>query len=126
MSHTSLKSESETNICQGPCQIRMAFIDMSCSIKYNKIDIDLYKKKTYEYRYLLSSLCHPTQNAKSIPCSLSMRIVSICPGPAVRDKTLGELKHSLMARDYKERSVKSAIRGARAISCLNAPGKIIN
>ena len=53
-----------------------------------------------------------------------MRIVRICTDPAVRDQRLQELKHLLMARDYKERSVNSAIQRARSIPRLTALRKV--
>ena len=126
MNHTSLESETEADRCQCPSQDSVAFLDTSCRIAVNKIDIDLYKKDTDRNRYLLPNSCHPKQTTKSIPFSLSLRIVRICTDPAVRDQRLVELKHLLMARDYKERPVDSAIRRARAIPRHTALRKVIN
>ena len=52
MTHTSVESESRQDKCQCPPQNRVPFLDTSCGIKNNKIDIDLHKKKTDRNRYL--------------------------------------------------------------------------
>ena len=44
-----------------------------------------------------------------------MRIVRICSKPNIRDKRLSELKELLIARQYPEKEVDSAIAKARKI-----------
>ena len=80
-----------------------------------KIDIDLYKKKTDRKQYLLPSSCHPKSTTKSIPYSLSLRIVRICIKDENRDKRLAELKELLLARKYPENLVDRSIEKARKI-----------
>ena len=59
--------------------------------------------------------CHPKTTSISIPFSLSLRIVRICTSPIKRDLRLQELKTLLMAREYPERIIDSAINKARKI-----------
>ena len=59
---------------------------------------------------MLPSSCHPKTTTKSIPFSLSLRIIRICTKTQDRDKRLGELKELLLARDYPELLIESAIK----------------
>ena len=79
------------------------------------IDIDLYKKYTDKNQYLLSSSCHPASTIKSIPYSLSLRIVRTCINQNTRDKSLKELKEMLIHRSYSEKIIDSSIMKAKAI-----------
>ena len=115
MTHTSIENESEEDKCNCTYQERIPFLDTSCAIKDNKIDIDLFRKETDRNRYLLPSSCHPKQTTTSIPISLSMRIVRICTDPRKRDIRLGELKSLLMDRNYQEYSIDRAIKKAKSI-----------
>ena len=65
---------------------------------------------------MLPSSCHPKTTTKSIPFSLSLRIIRICTKTQDRDKRLGELKELLLARDYPELLIESAIKKALTIS----------
>ena len=69
----------------------------------------LFRKETDENKYLLPSSCHPKQTTRSIPISLSMRIVRICTDPRIRDIRLGELNSLLTERNYQEQSINRAI-----------------
>ena len=112
--HTSPESEPESDSCSCPKQTSVPFLDTSCSIKNNIIDIDLHRKDTDRNKYLLPGSCHPRQTCRSIPYSLSMRIIRICTNSENRDKCLEELKRMLLARNYLENQVKSAISKARS------------
>ena len=77
--------------------------------------MDLYRKETDRNQYLLPSSCHPKATSSSIPYSLSLRIVRICTNSEKRDQRLKELKQLLLARDYPENLIDSAIEKARKI-----------
>ena len=85
------------------------------SKKMNKIETDLFKKKTDRCQYLLPSSCHPSHICRNIPYSLAYRLVRICSTPEKLNKRLQELKELLLSRDYRPRSIDSAISRARAI-----------
>ena len=80
-----------------------------------KIDITLHKKETDRNQYLLPSSCHPAQTTKSIPYSLSLRIVRICNNPQNRDIRLQELKQRLLERNYNENTIDRAITRAMKV-----------
>ena len=115
MVHTSVDKESEENKCDCTKTTSIPFLDTSLKIENGKIDIDLYKKKTDRNQYLLPSSCHPKSTTKSIPYSLSLRIVRICIKEENRDKRLSELKELLLARKYPENLVDGSIEKARKI-----------
>ena len=115
MTHTSVDTESNEDKCKCPQQDRIPFLDTSCRIKDNKIDIDLHKKKTDRNRYLLPSSCHPRQTTRSIPFSLALRIVRICTHPDTREMRFKDLKSLLLARSYQEQLIDRAINKARSI-----------
>ena len=95
------------------------FLDTSLSIINGKIDVDLYKKKTDRNQYLLRESCHDKGVTKSIPYSLSLRIVRICTDPDKRLIRLQELKQVLLARRYPLYLIESAIYKA-----LKVPRKV--
>ena len=63
----------------------------------------------------MPSSCHPKATTKSIPYSLSLRIVRICTKPETRDIRLTELKELLLARNYPESLIDRSIDKARKI-----------
>ena len=63
----------------------------------------------------MPSSCHPRTTTKSIPFSLSLRIIRICTKPERRDKRLEELKQLLLARNYPENLVDRSIEKARKV-----------
>ena len=101
--------------CDCPFTESIPFLDTSLSIENGKIQVDLLRKETSRNQYLLPSSCHPKSTTLAIPFSLSMRIVRICSKPEVRDKRLAELKELLLARNYPEKIVDSAVSKARKI-----------
>ena len=115
MSHISLAAEPMEDRCDCPFTESIPFLDTSLSIENGKIQVDLLRKETSRNQYLLPSSCHPKSTTLAIPFSLSMRIVRICSKPEVRDKRLAELKQLLLARNYPEKIVDSAISKARKI-----------
>ena len=115
MVHTTNISEAEEDRCDCEPTDSIPFLDTALKIEDNKIDIDLYKKKTDRNQYLLPSSCHPKSTTTSIPYSLSLRIVRICSKPENRDKRLCELKELLLARQYPESLIDRNIDKARKI-----------
>ena len=61
----------------------------------------------------MPSSCHPKSTTKSIPYSLSLRIVRICIKEENRDKRLAELKELFLARKYPENLVERSIEKPR-------------
>ena len=102
MIHTSIEDKPIEDKCECEFTSSIPFLDTSLSIIDGHIDMDLYKKKMDRNQYLLPSSCHPKTTTKTIPFSLSLRIVRICSTPANRDKRLTELKELLLARKYPE------------------------
>ena len=78
--------------CECEATVSISFWDTLCTIKNNKIIIDLYKKPTDRIMYLLTSSCHPAHVTSNIPFSLALRIVRIYSEPESRDLRLEELK----------------------------------
>ena len=115
LQHTSLESEAPEDKCSCENKTSIPFLDTSCSIENGKIVIDLYRKETDRNQYLLTSSCHPIGCTKNIPYSLGLRIVRVCTKPETRDKRMRELKELLLARDYPERLIDSALDKARAV-----------
>ena len=98
---------------------------ISLQIENGRIDLDLFKKKTDRNQYLLPSSCHPKSTTKSIPFSLSLRIVRICSKTENRDKRLLELKELLLARYYPESLIDRSMDKARKIPRKIALLKVI-
>ena len=113
MMHTTVDLEAEEDRCDCVYTKSIPFLDTSLQIENGKIDIDLYKKKTDRNQYLLPSSCHPKSTTKSIPYSLSLRIVRICSKEENRDKRLHELKELLLARNYPESLIDRSIKKAK-------------
>ena len=80
-----------------------------------KIEVDLYRKDTDRNQYLLPSSCHNKSVTKSIPFSLSLRIVRTCTIPINREKRFSDLKERLLHRGYSITLVESALERARQI-----------
>ena len=115
MEHTTPALEQEEDSCDCEKRTSIAFLDTSCSLEGGFIDTDLYRKATDRNQYLLPESCHPNGTTKSIPFSLSLRIVRICKKPENRDKRLAELKQLLLQRGYSENIVDPAICKAKAV-----------
>ena len=83
---TPYNIECETcDQCEFEAVNSIPFLDTQCTIKNNKIIIDLYKKPTDRNMYLLTSSCHPAHVTSNIPFSLALRIVRICTESESRD-----------------------------------------
>jgi hypothetical protein len=115
MSHTSLDHEPKEDRCDCPEKKSILFLDVLCSIKEGKIITDLYKKDTDRNMYLLPTSCHPKTTTMAIPYSLGLRIVRTCTFPEDRDRRLNDLIQQLIARNYSEKMVDSALDKARAV-----------
>ena len=115
MVHTSVKNEPKEDQCDCEQTRSIPFLDTSLQIENGRIDVDLYKKKTDRNQYLLPSSCHPKSTTKSIPFSLSLRIVRICSKQENSDKQLEELKELLWARNYPESLIDRGIEKAKKI-----------
>ena len=127
MVHTSVEGEPEEDRCSCEFTKSIPYLDTSLSIENGKIDIDLYRKRTDRNEYLLPSSCHPKATTKSIPFSLSLRIVRICIKPENRDQRLKELKELLLARNYPEslvdRGIEKAVKIPRKVALLKVKRK---
>ena len=78
MNHTSIENEPIEDKCDCEQKSSIPFLDTLISIEEGRIRVDLYKKETDRNQYLLPSSCHSKTVTKSIPYSLSLRIVRIC------------------------------------------------
>ena len=101
--------------CDCPKIQAIPFLDTSCRVKEGRISTDLYRKPSDRNQYLLPSSCHPSECTKSIPYSLSTRIVRICSEIPERDSRFVELKDMLLEREYTPGIVDAAIAKAKAI-----------
>jgi hypothetical protein len=115
MNHTTVRDEDPLEKCQCEEKYSIPFLDTLCSIRDNRIETDLYRKKTDCNQYLLPSSCHPKMTTRAIPFSLALRIVRICSNPEQRDKRQDEQKESLVNRDYPNQMVERAITKARRV-----------
>ena len=91
------------------------FLDMTVSIKGNKIVTDLYRKPSDKVQYLLPSSCHPSHIFKSIPYSLALRLVRICSTKELLNKRLEELKIMLLSRNYNKNVINAALSKAKTL-----------
>ena len=122
MVHTTIEDEPEEDRCNCEPTKSIPYLDTSLSLENGKVDIDLFKKKTDRNQYLLPSSCHPKTVTKSIPFSLSLRIVRICIKPENRDQRLADIKELLLARKYLEtlidRGIQRAVKFPRKVALL--------
>jgi hypothetical protein len=91
------------------------YLDILCSLRKGKIVTDLYRKPTDKNQYLLTSSSHPLECFKSIPFSLSLRIVRACSEDTDREQRFFDLKDMLLSREYPLGVINEAIAKARAI-----------
>ena len=98
----------------------LSVLDVSCSIKQNKIVTDMYRKETDRNQYLLTSSYYPVKCTDNIPFSLALRIVKICSEIETRERRFLELKELLQERKYKTGMIYSAIEKARKIPRFKA------
>ena len=130
MNHTLPPSPNSDNPAPPPppCMCNpsesLPFLDTSCSIRNNKIIVDLYRKPTDRNQYLLPSSCHPAHVTNNIPFSLAYRIIRICSESETRDLRLEELKSLLLARNYKAKLINAAIEKAKSIPRQKAIEKV--
>ena len=115
MKHTTSEHEDEQDICDCPPTQSIPFLDTSLSIENGQIEVDLYRKPSDRNQYLLTNSCHPPDCFKSIPYSLSLRIIRICTKIEQRDSRLQELKQYLIDRKYKNSLIEAAMRRALKI-----------
>ena len=94
------------------------------SIENSKIEVDLYRKDIDRNQYLLPSSCHNKSVTKSIPFSLSLRIVRAGTNPIKREQRFAEWKNRLLERGYSAIIVDSAIEKARQIPRKKALKKV--
>ena len=124
MVHTENKTEAIDQKCSCEPIEAIPFLDTLCSIKDNKIKVDLYKKDTDKNQYLLLNSCHPSSVTRNIPFSLSLRIVRICTDFEDRKKRLSELKALLKDRGYPDSIIDPAIKKAIKIPRQQALKKV--
>ena len=124
MNHTTNSEEEANQKCDCKEQSSIPFLDVLCTIQDGRIKTDLYKKQTDRNQYLLPSSCHPRQTTRAIPKSLGMRILRICSDPDDMKKRLSELKTSLLARDYPESILNSALDKIKKIPRNKALKKV--
>ena len=77
INHTTPENKADCDKCDCENRKSIQFLDTSISIENGKIEVDLYTKETDRNQYLLPSSCHPKSTAKSIPFSLSLRLIRI-------------------------------------------------
>ena len=118
MSHTS--EQGSTQECECEPTDSIPFLDTLCQIKNGKVKTDLYRKPSDRNQYLLTSSCHPSHVADSIPFSQCLRIVRICSEDSDKEKRFLELKELLKDRKYPENVIEAAIIKARRIPRLEA------
>ena len=94
----------------------ISFLDTSSPLSEGELSTDLYSKPTYTNQYLLPSSCHPPHVTKSIPYSQALRIRRICSTDKSLEKRLGQLKHHLKRRGYKQSIIKKSFIKAHNIS----------
>jgi len=124
MTHTANNTETADQKCDCEPIEAIPFLDTLCSIKNKNIEVDLYKKETDKNQYLLLNSCHPASVTKSIPFSLSLRIVRICTSYENRKKRLSELKVLLKDRGYTDFKIDPAIAKALKIPRTQALKKV--
>ena len=116
MTHTTPASQmNQISSCTCDKIEAIPFLDTLCKIKDGQISTDLYRKPSDRNQYLLPSSCHPIECTKSIPYSLSTRIVRVCSEPSERDARFLELKEMLIEREYTPRMIDAAISRAKEI-----------
>ena len=86
------------------------FLDLTVSIKDNKIKTDLYRKETDKIQYLLPSSCHPAHTFRSVPYSLALRLLRICSDTKDLETRFKELEEMLLSRNYNKNIIKNAIK----------------
>ena len=101
------------------------FLDTRVWIENGKIFTDLFRKPTDKVQYLLPSSAHPRHVSKNIPYSLALRIRRICSTNALCEIRFKELKEMLLSRQYRPKSIDSAIEKVKLIPRSQALQKVI-
>ena len=116
MTHTPpelYKDQPES--CDCPKIQAIPFLDTLCRAKDGKISTDMYRKPSDRNQYLLPNICPPSDCTKSIPYSVSTRIVRICSEIPERYAIFVELKEMLLERKCTPGIVDAAISKAKEI-----------
>ncbi|XP_068671375.1 uncharacterized protein [Montipora capricornis] len=88
------------------------YLDVQIRNSNGMIEMNLYIKPTDKHQFLVSSSCHPRGCKQSIPYAQALRLRRICSTNEVFDKRADELSKYLVARGYRERSLREQIRKA--------------
>ena len=115
----------DCNKCDCEATNWIPFLDTQCTIKNNKVIVDLYKRKTDRNMYLLTSSYHPAHVTSNIPFSLALRIVRICSEQESCDQRLAELREMLLDRNYKPKIIDAAIKKAKDIPRNEALKRVV-
>jgi hypothetical protein len=70
-----------------------AFLDTSCSLENETIEVDLFRKKTDRNQCLMPESCHSNGTIKSTTYSLAIRIIRICTKTAKGTKGFRNLRY---------------------------------
>ena len=111
MSHTTPESEwNKPPCCDCPKSSAIPFLHTLCRVKDGKILTDLCRKFSDRNQYLLPDSCHPLECIKSIPCSLSTRILRACSETSEREARYEDLRDMLISRNYTPGIIDAATR----------------
>ena len=85
----------------------------------NKIQMDIFYKKTDTRRCIPFNSCHPKQSKNNIPFALARRIFIIAENSEVREKPLDELQKVLCSQKCPQNLIQEAIQKATSIPTEN-------
>ena len=84
----------------------LRFLDLKLKMVNVKIVVDVFRKPTNTFTYVLPSTCYRNRNIKNIPKGITLRLRRICDSAEKYDKLLEKYQKYLIASDYQPGSVK--------------------
>ena len=107
---SSRKMKSKIKFETNMSETNVNFLDVTVSIKDNKLVTSLYTKPTDSHLYLNSKSCHPDHVIKNMPKGQFIRIKRICSEDKDFDHHARQMKAQFMARGYNKSNLEKTIR----------------
>ena len=94
----------------------LEILDLKLKMVNGKISVDVFKKPTNSFTYVLPSTCYLNRNIRNIPKGIALRLRRTCGSDEKNDERSEEYQKYLIARDYQPGSAKRQFEEVKKLS----------